>query len=452
MSEAVTSVAGQRVSNQASDGITEITVGGFKSIATTQSIEVRPLTILAGANSSGKTSFLQPMLLLKQTLEAPYDPGPLLLDGPNVKFTSGEQFLSRVADKRSLDGFSVSIRVGADSKVTVIFKHEPKKWFRIQEMAVGFDSRITTLVPGMTGDEIETLMPDGVWTNLSFGTAGSGFEFAVVRDRCFLSWVERPKGGEVVAPVLYPRGPQGFFVPRIQGLIHLPGVRGNPERVYPVTAVGPLFPGTFEKYVASVIARWQSEGDEAPLADLNRQLASIGLASQMTAIPITEAQVELRVPRLLHSESNASNDDLINITDAGFGVSQTLPVLVALLAAKPGQAVYIEQPEIHLHPRAQVRLAEVLAEAAKRGVRVIAETHSSLLLRAVQTLVAKGELAPELVKLHWFQRNPQDGTTHVSSADLDGEGAFGDWPEDFDDVELNSDKEYLDAAEARSRA
>jgi len=75
---------------QASEGITEITVGGFKSIATKQTIEVRPLTILAGANSSGKTSFLQPLLLLKQTLEAPYDPGPLLLDGPNVKFTFGQ--------------------------------------------------------------------------------------------------------------------------------------------------------------------------------------------------------------------------------------------------------------------------------------------------------------------------------------------------------------------------
>ena len=77
-------------------GITAITVGGFKSIATTQSIEVRPLTILAGANSSGKSSFIQPLLLLKQTLDAPYDPAPLLLDGPNVTFTSGEQMLSRV--------------------------------------------------------------------------------------------------------------------------------------------------------------------------------------------------------------------------------------------------------------------------------------------------------------------------------------------------------------------
>ena len=77
------------------DGITRIAVEGFKSIAERQEIEIRPLTILAGANSSGKSSIMQPLLMLKQTLEATYDPGPLKIDGPNVTFTSTEQFLSR---------------------------------------------------------------------------------------------------------------------------------------------------------------------------------------------------------------------------------------------------------------------------------------------------------------------------------------------------------------------
>src|ERR1700730_3071466 len=77
------------------DGITRIAVEGFKSIVNRQEIEIAPLTILAGANSSGKSSIMQPLLMLKQTLEAQYDPGPLKIDGPNVKFTSSEQFLSK---------------------------------------------------------------------------------------------------------------------------------------------------------------------------------------------------------------------------------------------------------------------------------------------------------------------------------------------------------------------
>src|SRR5438128_11462461 len=81
------------------EGITRITVAGFKSISQEQSIEIRPLTILAGANSSGKSSMMQPLLLLKQTLEAPYDPGALLLDGPNVHFTSIEQLLAHTNNR-----------------------------------------------------------------------------------------------------------------------------------------------------------------------------------------------------------------------------------------------------------------------------------------------------------------------------------------------------------------
>ena len=88
---------------------------------------------------------------------------------------------------------------------------------------------------------------------------------------------------------------------------------------------------------------------------------------------------------------------MVSIADVGFGVSQVLPVLVALIVAQPGQLVYLDEPELHLHPRAQVALAQVLVDAAKRGVRVVAETHSSLLLLAVQTLVAEGSLPSELV-------------------------------------------------------
>src|ERR1700678_3341100 len=96
------------------DGITRIAVEGFKSIATRQEIEIRPLTILAGANSSGKSSMMQPLLLLKQTLEAPYDRGPLLLNGPNVKFTAVSQFWPLQLGHTQLAHFVVN--VGASNK------------------------------------------------------------------------------------------------------------------------------------------------------------------------------------------------------------------------------------------------------------------------------------------------------------------------------------------------
>src|ERR1044072_2309147 len=87
--------------------IAEITVGGFKSISREQTIEIRPLTILAGANSSGKSSMMQPLLLLKQTLEESYDPGTLLLYGPNVKFTSVDQFFTHLKKSAASNSFEI---------------------------------------------------------------------------------------------------------------------------------------------------------------------------------------------------------------------------------------------------------------------------------------------------------------------------------------------------------
>ena len=222
----------------------------------------------------------------------------------------------------------------------------------------------------------------------------------------------------------------------------MPGLRGNSSRTYPATASGPTFPATFEYYVASVIKGWQLERSRKADA-LNNDLKHIGLTEKIVARSLTEVEIDLQVSRLA-----GRTDDMVSIADVGLGVSHTLPLLVALQVADEGRLVYVEQPEIHLHPRAQVKLADILANAAKRGVRVVAETHSFLLLRAIQTLIARGELSPELVRLHWFSRD-DSGVTQVSSVTPDRNGAFGDWPEDFGDVALQSEQEYLDAVESK---
>jgi predicted ATPase len=178
-------------------------------------------------------------------------------------------------------------------------------------------------------------------------------------------------------------------------------------------------------------------------------LSDLGLTWKIFAKVVNDVQIELQVGRL--PKARHGGEDLVNISDVGLGVSQVLPVLVSLLVAKPGQLVYLEQPELHLHPRAQYALAKILAEAAKRGVKLVVETHSALLLLNVQTLVAEQELNSNLVKLHWFSRSDEDGTTEIESTDLDENGAFGDWPEDFGDVELKAEGAYLDAVEGRSK-
>jgi predicted ATPase len=432
------------------EGITRITVAGFKSISQEQSIEIRPLTILAGANSSGKSSMMQPLLLLKQTLEATYDPGALLLNGPNVRFTSTDQLLSRKNQVKNVDSFHVGIEVGTKAQVTTYFTRAKNrgKGFDVEQTRYNSGTRKYSLYRSMSQHEIETIANSA----LNIGENYEPYLIALTRERCFLtltvtgSYISADTGEFQNGRLLTYMPGETPVKSCIRQMIHLPGLRGNPARTYPLTAVGSDFPGTFENYVASVIGQWQVD-DHVKLAKVNRDLARLGLTGRVVAKAIDDTQVELRIKRLLRNGRD-DDEDMVSIADVGLGVSQTLPVLVALHAANPGQLVYLEQPEIHLHPRAQTAMAEVLAYAALQGGRLVIETHSNLLLRGVQTLVAEGKLPPELVKLHWFTLN-EDGSTRIDSADLDETGAFGDWPEDFHSVTLQSEGRYIDAAEAR---
>jgi predicted ATPase len=418
-----------------------ISVSGYKSILNKQRMDIRPLTILAGVNSGGKSSIMQPVLLLKQTLDAPYDPGSLLLDGANVRLTSADQVLSKKSKTDCAKEFSVEFDM-VKGMTGVCFHQVPRKGLEVCSTTVSNGETALVISEDMDLEKAKDALQKldvSRWPK-EFYKRG---KLKVIRDRSFLT-LELFLEKENVSLRFF--HPGELLASRLAGLIHVPGLRGNPERDYKTTAVGEIFPGTFEKYVASVINHWQLNSDER-LTQLGAYLEDLGLTWKVKATQRDETQVELKVGRLPHCAHGGAND-FVSIADVGFGVSQTLPVLVALLAAKPGQLVYIEQPEIHLHPRAQRSLAAIFAEAAKRGVIVIVETHSALLIRGIQTLVAKDELVQEIVKLHWFQRD-SSGMTSVSSADLDETGAFGDWPEDFDEVELSSDNEYLSAAEAK---
>src|SRR5262249_17173986 len=160
---------------------------GFKSISEERSIEVRPLTILAGANSSGKSSMMQPFLLLKQTLEATYDAGPLRLDGPNVKFATAEQLLSRIDRGHSLDTFHVGMRLNTGDWFRTRFRKEHKAGFRIEGMDISWARGELAFWPGMTEAEI---IKTGITKGMEFAEeVPPGYEkgkWEIMRDRCFI--------------------------------------------------------------------------------------------------------------------------------------------------------------------------------------------------------------------------------------------------------------------------
>ena len=117
-------------------------------------------------------------------------------------------------------------------------------------------------------------------------------------------------------------------------------------------------------------------------------------------------------------------------TNVGFGLSYVLPVVLALLS-QPGTLCLIENPESHLHPYGQVKLAELAARAAKAGVQVFVETHSDHFMDGIRIAVRDGIISPEQAAFHYFER---EGTKAVvTSIQVDSDGRLSRWPAGFFD-------------------
>ena len=312
---------------------------------------------------------MQPLLMLKQTLEAPYDPGPLLLDGPNVQFTETMQFLSTLSSVNGTDSFQIRIEThefdAADS-VTMVFR-KGQDGIEIVKMTVERKSETLsssmhfTLSPEMSPEEIKLLADQPMIPTLSSDTLPEKLrlinEFmddftsqfrqrfipeysdSISRSRCFLRLTSQD--GYTISDIT------SNLEFNILNCIHLPGLRGNPERTYRLTGTGPRYPGTFENYVASVVHEWQTEGNKR-LKAVDAALRILKLAGQVGTEKIGDARIELQVGRLLHGSPDET--DMVSIADVGLGVSQVLPVLVALAVARSGQIVYLEQPELAPSP------------------------------------------------------------------------------------------------------
>jgi len=443
--------------------IRSLVIDGLKSFRDRTEAPLGDLTILSGANSSGKSTIMHAILLMKQTLESGYDPGPLLISGPNVIFSNTEQmFWSAQGEKRkeqicigltteknqNMSGYEVTLQQQKEKDGTKPLQIVKGTW-----LSHSGRNELSLDLTDEQRKEYEAIMQSDRFPESLSRQFGENLYLdpTVQRDRFFLSvnitFRDRSKKNVVIE---LGRGfltndlqNQMMVEEAIRSIIHVPGLRGNPRRTYPVTAVEKHFPGLFPDYVASVIAFWQNTNNEKA-NQLGLDLKELGLTWNVKARKISDTEVEIQVGRLPRSQRGGAKD-MVSIADVGFGMSQSLPVAVALLAADPGELVYLEQPEIHLHPRAEYHLSQLIHRAVMRGVQVVIETHSELLLLGLQTLVAANEFDKKKAMIHWIQRD-KFGASILKSSELDAQGAFGNVPIDFGLVSFEAMSKYLDVS------
>lgn len=397
-----------------------------------------PLTGFFGANSSGKTSILQFLLMLKQTVESS-DRSRILEFGeenPNAYINLGNQ--ADVSYKHQLPGqirFSLTwqlpdgpsqyfhldseIDFDRDSISLAEFRYEAS---RLPSNQVLYGLGLERLSASLENAAYTLVIDPGLGTDLHrvpvLGSPPKGYEF--------------PTGttGQAAAAGFQIEGQTSQFVGAYEDflehhLYYLGPLRESPQRLYRKITGDPINVGQRGEFTIRALLSSRS-GQQDLVIKIAEWLRQLNLIYDFKLHPIADnrSEYEVRVRR-------TANAPEVLITDVGFGVSQVLPVLVLCHYAPPGSTIIFEQPEIHLHPAIQSGLADVFIDVIKtRGVQIILESHSEHLLNRLQRRIAEEEFSNDNAALY-FCSTGDEGTSHLTALDLDSYGNINNWPKDF---------------------
>jgi predicted ATPase len=387
--------------------IDKLTITNFKAFASAE-IPLAPYTLLSGLNSSGKSTVLQALALLRQAQNA-----GLLTD------------YREYDDDGSVGGFPLNgelVELGTGQDIL----HEDYVAEQGQDPEIGFSLAAKTTWPYE-------------W-RARYGRQDDLLPLTVCRPLPH-EWADAQ---EETAMTLFNPGFQYLRADRI-----------NPAVTYPQShemAVRRGFLGTRGEYTIDYLRHYQDEA--VPSSALHHPDATPRLLDQVEAwmgeicpgVKITAAAIERTDLVRLGFEFTRKGRLTTNPrrpTNVGFGLTYVLPVVVACLTAQPGAMILLENPEAHIHPHGQSAMARLTCAAASAGAQLVVETHSDHILNGVRLTVKRGQLSADDVRLHYFQRKA-DGVIDIVSPAIGPDGMLSQWPPGFFDEWDRSLDQLLD--------
>lgn len=132
-------------------------------------------------------------------------------------------------------------------------------------------------------------------------------------------------------------------------------------------------------------------------------------------------------------QPNYGNTNLYKPENVGFGISYALHVVTALLASRPGELIIIENPESHIHPRGQAALGKLIALVAQNDVQIIIETHSDHILNGIRVAIKEEIISKDRVKAFYFKKIVEEAQqfSAVTDITIDKNGTLSDYPENL---------------------
>ena len=391
--------------------ITELRAQNFKSWQDTGTLQFAPLTGLFGANSSGKTSILQVLLMLKQTVEQLADWNESVYFGDEGSLVNLGNF-DAVIHKHKQD---LSLDISVSWKI-------PEQ-IDIRSNLTDSLSFSTVIVKNKYGDtELEGFRYTFDQYNVGIRWTPQGYKLinnniSAASFRCY-GLVNPSNYGEDYLSL------QNAFENLFSRILYLGPLREHPRPRY-------TWDGDHPKGIGQ-------EGEKAISALLSGRIRRLPIDEQILS---WLQRLELIHSYDLHPVSDTGKDyeflvkqykggPEVRLTDIGFGVSQVLPVLILCYYAPEGSILILEQPEAHLHPKVQTELADVLIDVVKnRNIQIILESHSEYLLSRLQRRIAEKEIAAADTALYFCEI--KDGISKIEQLNVDEYGNIRNWPQDF---------------------
>lgn len=396
--------------------LTEIRLDNFKCFSKPAVVPTKRLTLLTGINARGKSTVLQALLIMHQSIER--------------ALAAAEPL-----DKIDLNGRYA--RLGTFRDVQNLYRSKG------DHIALGFEF---TDPSDDRGDEMIS--------NLRLSLAYESDDVRFMHIQCVE--VERRRGRGVLFEEARERVPgdpplqlnlgdkddklaTASQLLRLSRIHYIGADRVGPEEIFRRSDIDRGFVvGARGEWIAEVLyqlqqgsrtlspedKRYREESDSYLISEqVNAWLAYIfdGGKVKVTAPHSTILTLEM------NSDGSAHYHRPANV---GFGYSYALPILVAGLVAKPGEILIVENPEAHLHPLAQSRLSEFLATVASAGVQVFVESHSEHTLNAFRLAVKEKQIGDDDLSVLYFLR---DAVDPIQLIEVDADGKIKNWPDGFFD-------------------
>lgn len=430
--------------------LTKLRIKNFKCLQDTKDLEIKPLTFLVGPNSSGKSSLLQMLLMLRQTVDSLDIENPLSANNGWIQMGAYPEFIYKNNPKKELE-----IEITFDKFIQPLFKSG-----KLYLKAIFYYNRKTTQIKLK---EREILLNNNIrekitWeqkekkysANLSYLEKGNLKEWH--RDNIkpikFYDFAITLKKGEKPSQLRKSLPPAELF--RILGfnveqefrnLFYLGPLREYPKRFYVTSGQAPQDVGIRGERAVDVL--WFSHKTESKRIhkieeETRNWLKEFNIANNMRLARVGKGNYY----RVLIIDPATGVET--NLADIGFGASQTLPIIIESFYAPPGSIILIEQPEIHLHPKAQSILGDLFIEASKEANRTfIIETHSEHILARIRRRIAEKKIDREKVAIYYFE--PTSDGTKISEVTLNEQGQYEWFPEGFFEEDVIEAFEHLKA-------